>query len=175
MALFSMFKPCRARTVRMSPLRCGRRKRTSPGRSATSRALKEIEKRVIRWMALFSMFKPCRARTVRMSPLRCGRRKRTSPGRSATSRAFNDTEKRHPMDGSFFYVRSLPGSNGSNVSAPVVAGERPPDVLRRLVLSMIQKRGIRWMALFCMFEPCRARTVRMSPLHCGRSNNFKCL
>ena len=30
-----------------------------------SRALKEIEKRVIRWMALFSMFKPCRARTVR--------------------------------------------------------------------------------------------------------------
>ena len=30
-----------------------------------SRALKEIEKRVIRWMALFSMFKPSRARTVR--------------------------------------------------------------------------------------------------------------
>ena len=63
-----------------------------------SRAFKEIEKRVIRWMALFSMFKPCRARTVRMSPLRCGRRSRTSPGRSATSRALNDTEKRHPVD-----------------------------------------------------------------------------
>ena len=63
-----------------------------------SRALKEIEKRVIRWMALFSMFKPCRARTVRMSPLRSGRRSRTSPGRSATSRALNDTEKRHPVD-----------------------------------------------------------------------------
>ena len=63
--LFCMFEPCRVRTVRMSPLRCGRRSRTSPGRSATSRALKEIEKRVIRWMALFSMFKPCRARTVR--------------------------------------------------------------------------------------------------------------
>ena len=55
-----------------------------------SRALKEIEKRVIRWMALFSMFKPCRARTVRMSPRCCGRRSRTSPGRSATSRALND-------------------------------------------------------------------------------------
>ena len=54
-----------------------------------SRALKEIEKRVIRWMALFSMFKPCRARMVRMSPLRCGRRRRTSPGRSATSRSLN--------------------------------------------------------------------------------------
>ena len=39
MALFSMFKPCRARTVRMSTLRSGRRSRTSPGRSATSRAL----------------------------------------------------------------------------------------------------------------------------------------
>ena len=73
MALFSMFEPCRVRTVRMSPLRCGRRSRTSPGRSATSRALKEIEKRVIRWMALFSMFKPCRARTIRMSPRCSGR------------------------------------------------------------------------------------------------------
>ena len=55
-----------------------------------SRALKEIEKRVIRWMALFSMFKPCRARMVRMSPRCSGRRSRTSPGRSATSRALND-------------------------------------------------------------------------------------
>ena len=44
MALFSMFKPCRARTVRMSPLRCGRRRRTSPGpgRSATSRSLNKV-------------------------------------------------------------------------------------------------------------------------------------
>ena len=58
-----------------------------------SRALNEIEKRVIRWMALFSMFEPSRARTVRMSPLRSGRRRRTSPGRSATSRALNDTKK----------------------------------------------------------------------------------
>ncbi|MFR8802231.1 MAG: hypothetical protein ACLVGK_09885, partial [Pilosibacter sp.] len=42
MALFSMFKPCRARMVRMSPLRCGRRRRTSPGRSATSRSLNKV-------------------------------------------------------------------------------------------------------------------------------------
>ena len=33
-------------------------------------------------------------------------------------------------------------------SAAVVAGERPPDVLRRLVLSKIQKRDIRWMSFF---------------------------
>ena len=43
-SFFCMFTPCRARTVRMSTLRSGRRSRTSPGRSATSRALKEIEK-----------------------------------------------------------------------------------------------------------------------------------
>ena len=107
MALFSMFKPCRARTVRMSPLRCGRRRRTSPGRSATSRALKEIEKRVIRWMALFSMFKPCRARTVRMSTLRSGRRSRTSPGRSATSRALKEIQRK-TSDGWLFFLCSSP-------------------------------------------------------------------
>ena len=88
---FCMFEPCRVRTVRMSPLRSGRRRRTSPGRSATSRALKEIEKRVIRWMALFVCSSP--AGLERFECLR---------------------------------------------SAPVVAGERPPDVLRRLVLFFIR-------------------------------------
>ena len=104
---FCMFEPCRVRTVRMSPLRSGRRRRTSPGRSATSRALKEIEKRVIRWMALFSMFKPCRARTVRMSPLRSGRRSRTSPGRSATSRALKEIQRK-TSDGWLFFLCSSP-------------------------------------------------------------------
>ena len=37
--LFCMFEPCRVRTVRMSTLRSGRRRRTSPGCSATPRAL----------------------------------------------------------------------------------------------------------------------------------------
>lgn len=37
-------------------------------------------------------------------------------------------------------------------SAAVVASERPPDVLRRLVLSMIQKRGIRWGSLFLYIQ-----------------------
>ena len=77
-----------------------------------SRALKEIEKRVIRWMALFSMFEPCRARTVRMSPLRSSQANvpRTFCDVSCSQR---DRKKSHPMDGSFFYVRALPGSNGS--------------------------------------------------------------
>ena len=56
-------------------------------------------------------------------------------GSNPVSCSQRDRKKSHPMDGSFFYVQALPGSNGSNVSAPVVAGERPPDVLRRLVLS----------------------------------------
>ena len=73
-------------------------------------------------------------------------------GSNPVSCSQRDRKKGHPMDGSFFYVRSLPGSNGSNVSAPVVAGERPPDVLRRLVLSMIQKRGIRWGSLFLYIQ-----------------------
>ena len=105
-----------------------------------SRALKEIEKRVIRWMALFSMFKPCRARTVRMSPLRCGRRKRTSPGRSATSRALKEIEKRVIRWMALFVCSSPAGLERFEClrSAPVVAGERPPDVLRRLVLFFIR-------------------------------------
>ena len=72
-----------------------------------SRAFKEIEKRVIRWMALFSMFKPCRARTVRMSPLRSGRRSRTSPGRSATSRALKEIQRK-TSDGWLFFLCSSP-------------------------------------------------------------------
>ena len=115
-----------------------------------SRALKEIEKRVIRWMALFSMFKPCRVRTVRMSPLRCGRRRRTSPGRSATSRALKEIQKK-TSDGWLFFLCSSPAGFERFEclrAAAVVAGERPPDVLRRLVLSMIQKRVIRWMSFF---------------------------
>ena len=105
-----------------------------------SRALKEIEKRVIRWMALFSMFEPSRARTVRMSPLRSGRRSRTSPGRSATSRALKEIEKRVIRWMALFVCSSPAGLERFEClrSAPVVAGERPPDVLRRLVLFFIR-------------------------------------
>ena len=51
--LFCMFEPCRVRTVGMSPRCSGRRSRTSPGRSATSRALKEIEKGVVALANIF--------------------------------------------------------------------------------------------------------------------------
>ena len=105
-----------------------------------SRAFKEIEKRVIRWMALFSMFKPCRARTVRMSPLRSGRRSRTSPGRSATSRALKEIQRK-TSDGWLFFLCSSPAGFERFEclrSTPVVAGERPADVLRRLILALMK-------------------------------------
>ena len=47
-------------------------------------------------------------------------------------------------------------------SAPVVAGERPPDVLQRLVLSIRcekEEMSDGYLLFFRMFEPCRARTV----------------
>ena len=47
-----------------------------------------------------------------------------------------DKKRDIQVDVSFFVVQALPGSNGSNFSAPLRSsqGERPPDVLRRLVL-----------------------------------------
>ena len=44
-----------------------------------------------------------------------------------------------------------------------VAGSNPVSCSQR-----DRKRVIQWMALFSMFEPCRARTVRMSTFHSGR-------
>ena len=38
-------------------------------------------------------------------------------GSNPVSCSQRDRKKSHPMDGSFFYVQALPGSNGSNVSA----------------------------------------------------------
>ena len=40
-------------------------------------------------------------------------------GSNPVSCSQRDRKKSHPMDGSFFYVRALPGSNGSNVYAPL--------------------------------------------------------
>ena len=98
MSFFCMFKPCRARTVRMSAFHSGRRRRTSPGRSATSRALKDTKQRHP-MDVFFCMFKPCRARTVRMSTLRCGRRRRTSPGPPAMSPFIVSCRKQRDMIG----------------------------------------------------------------------------
>ena len=113
------------------------RSRAYPGRSSGDSKVDEVQYVVLKVCYLCTSgsvveYRLAKARVAGSNPVSCSQR---------------DRKKSHPMDGSFFYVQALPGSNGSNVSAPVVAGERPPDVLRRLVFSMIQKRIIRWMAL----------------------------
>ena len=40
-------------------------------------------------------------------------------GSNPVSCSQRDRKKSHPMDGSFFYVQALPGSNGSNVCVPL--------------------------------------------------------
>ena len=67
--LFCMFEPCRVRTVGMSTLRSGRRSRTSPGRSATSRALKEIQRKTSDGWLFFLCSSP--AGFERFECLRC--------------------------------------------------------------------------------------------------------
>ena len=82
-------------------------------------------------------------------------------------------KRRYPLDTSFFVCSSPAGFERLEClrSAPVVAVERPPVSCSQ----RDRKRVIRWMALFSMFKPCRARTVRMPAFHSGRRNNFKCL
>ena len=69
------------------------------------------------------------------------------------------------------YVRALPGSNGSNVYAPLRSSQSnvPRTFCDVSCSQRDRKRVIQWMTLFSMFEPCRARTVRMSPLRCPYS------
>ena len=68
-----------------------------------SRALKEIQKRDIRWMSSFCMFEPCRVRTVRMSTLRCRSSQANVPRTFCdVSCSQRDRRKSHPMDGSSF-------------------------------------------------------------------------
>ena len=107
-------------------------------------------------MALFSMFEPCRARTVRMSTLRSGRRRRTSRGRSATSRALKEIQRK-TSDGWLFFLCSSPAGFERFEclrSTPVVAVERPPDVLRRLILALMK-----WLwilpGLCCPYSRCQ--------------------
>ena len=51
-----------------------------------------------------------------------------------------DRKKSHPMDGSFFYVQALPGSNGSNVCVPLRSSQQ---------FQMLVKRRIAWYDKIC--------------------------
>ena len=53
---------------------------------------------------------------LRSAPVVAGERPADVLRRLVLSKRYKE---RHPMDGSFFYVRVLPGSNGSNVYVPL--------------------------------------------------------
>ncbi|SCJ57613.1 Uncharacterised protein [uncultured Clostridium sp.] len=75
------------------------------------------------------------------------------------------------MDGSFFYVQALPGSNGSNVCAPLRSSQsNVPRTFCDVSCSQRDRRKSHPMdGSFSMFEPCQVRTVRMSTLRCPYS------
>ena len=91
-------------------------------------------------------------------------------GSNPVSCSQRDRKKSHPMDGSFFYVQALPGSNGSNVYAPLRSSQaNVPRTFCDVSCSQRDRKKSHPMdGSFCMFKPCRARTVRMSTLRSGR-------
>ena len=74
-------------------------------------------------------------------------------GSNPVSCSQRDRKKSHPMDGSFFYVRALPGSNGSNVSAPLRSSQQ---------FQMLVKHRIAWYDKICseMLAECISRNCR---------------
>ena len=102
-------------------------------------------------------YRLAKARVAGSNPVSCSQRDR----------------KKESSDGWLFFLCSSPAGLERFEclrSAAVVAGERPPDVLRRLVLSKkCEKEEISdGYLLFLYVRSCRVRTVRMSTLRCGR-------
>lgn len=84
------------------------------------------------------------------------------------------------MDDSFFLCSSPAGVERFEClrSTPVVADERPPDVLRRLVLSIrCEKEEISdgYLLFFSHVRALLGSNGSKSTLRCGRRNNFKYL
>ena len=96
------------------------------------------------------------------------------------SRALKEIEK-ESSDGWLFFLCSSPAGLERFEclrSAPVVAGERPPDVLRRLVLSIrCEKEEISdgYLLFFSHVRALLGSNGSKSTLRCGRRNNFKYL
>ena len=74
-------------------------------------------------------------------------------GSNPVSCSQRDRKKSHPMDGSFFYVQALPGSNGSNVCVPLRSSQQ---------FQMLVKRRIAWYDKICseMLAECISRNCR---------------
>ena len=85
------------------------RSRAYPGRSSEDSKVDEVQYVVLKVCYLCTSgsvveYRLAKARVAGSNPVSCSQRNR---------------KKSHPMDGSFFYVRALPGSNGSNVYVPL--------------------------------------------------------
>ena len=85
------------------------RSRAYPGRSSGDSKVDDVQYVVLKVCYLCTSgsvveYRLAKARVAGSNPVSCSQR---------------DRKKSHPMDGSFFYVRALPGSNGSNVYAPL--------------------------------------------------------
>ena len=103
------------------------RSRAYPGRSSGDSKVDEVQYVVLKVCYLCTSgsvveYRLAKARVAGSNPVSCSQR---------------DRKKRHPMGVSFFVYSSLAGFERFEClrSAAVVAVERPPDVLRRLVLS----------------------------------------
>ena len=85
------------------------RSRAYPGRSSEDSKVDEVQYVVLKVCYLCTSgsvveYRLAKARVAGSNPVSCSQR---------------DRKKSHPSDDSFFYVRALPGSNGSNVYVPL--------------------------------------------------------
>ena len=118
-----------------------------------SRALKEIEKESSDGWLFFLCSSPAgleRFECLRSAPVVAVERPPDVLRCLVLSKRYKE---RHPMDGSFFYVRVLPGSNGSNVYVPLRSSQQ---------FQMLVKRRIAWYDKICseMLAECISRNCR---------------
>ena len=106
------------------------RSRAYPGRSSEDSKVDGFQYVVLKVCYLCTSgsvveYRLAKARVAGSNPVSCSQR---------------DRKKSHPMDGSFFYVRALPGSNGSNAGVPLRSSQQ---------FQMLVKHRIAWYDKIC--------------------------
>ena len=106
------------------------RSRAYPGRSSEDSKVDEVQYVVLKVCYLCTSgsvveYRLAKARVAGSNPVSCSQR---------------DRKKSHPMDGSFFYVQALPGSNGSNAGVPLRSSQQ---------FQMLVKHRIAWYDKIC--------------------------
>ncbi len=106
------------------------RSRAYPGRSSEDSKVDDVQYVVLKVCYLCTSgsvveYRLAKARVAGSNPVSCSQR---------------DRKKSHPMDGSFFYVQALPGSNGSNAGVPLRSSQQ---------FQMLVKHRIAWYDKIC--------------------------